>query len=145
MALTPQDIVRKEFREALRGYNQADVDLFLDEVVEEFTRLSDENAKMKARVATLQQELSRVQGGAPSATVSPERLDAEVRGRLRRFFEEQIRALETSPTVERIQREVPPPPSQQRPESRAEERPSSPPSPEDPPRSRDWQPFWSGD
>ena len=35
MPLNPQDIVRKEFREALRGYNQADVDLFLDEVVEE--------------------------------------------------------------------------------------------------------------
>jgi len=38
MPLNPQDIVRKEFREALRGYNQADVDLFLDEVVEEFTK-----------------------------------------------------------------------------------------------------------
>ena len=47
MPLNPQDIVRKEFREALRGYNQSDVDLFLDEIVEEFTRLADENQKMK--------------------------------------------------------------------------------------------------
>lgn len=59
MALTPQDIVRKEFREAFRGYNQTDVDLFLDELVEELTRLSDENQKMRVRLAALQQELGR--------------------------------------------------------------------------------------
>lgn len=59
MPLTPQDIVRKEFREAFRGYNQTDVDLFLDEVVEELTRLADENQKMRVRLAALQQELGR--------------------------------------------------------------------------------------
>ena len=53
MPLNPQDIVRKEFREALRGYNQADVDLFLDDVVEEFTRLAEDNQKMKVRIAAI--------------------------------------------------------------------------------------------
>jgi DivIVA domain-containing protein len=57
--LTPQDIVRKEFREAFRGYNQTDVDLFLDEVVDEITRLIDDNQKMRVRLAALQQELAR--------------------------------------------------------------------------------------
>lgn len=59
MPLNPQDIVRKEFREAFRGYQQTDVDLFLDEVVDDFTRLIDENQKMRVRLAALQQELAR--------------------------------------------------------------------------------------
>ncbi|MFP5224135.1 MAG: DivIVA domain-containing protein [Actinomycetota bacterium] len=59
MPLTPQDIVRKEFREAFRGYSQTDVDLFLDEVVDEITRLIDDNQKMRVRLAALQQELAR--------------------------------------------------------------------------------------
>src|SRR5438105_6716227 len=115
MPLNPQDVVRKEFKEALRGYNQADVDLFLDEVVEEFTRLTEENQKMKVRVAALQQEVARLRegrGGVPVAASRevPERLEAEVRSRVRRFLEEQIRLIEsTSPsaTVERIAREAP--------------------------------------
>src|SRR3989442_444961 len=115
MPLSPQDVVRKEFREALRGYNQADVDLFLDEVVEEFTRLTEENQKMKVRVAALQQEVARLReglGGAPAAPSRevPERLEAEVRSRVRRFLEEQIRMIEaTTPTatVERIARDAP--------------------------------------
>src|SRR5437879_5798959 len=116
MPLNPQDVVRKEFREALRGYNQADVDLFLDEVVEEFTRLTEENQKMKVRVAALQQEVARLRegrGGAPAASApreTPERLEAEVRSRVRRFLEEQIRLIEAttpSATVEHIAREAP--------------------------------------
>jgi DivIVA domain-containing protein len=67
VALTPQDIVRKEFREAFRGYNQTDVDLFLDEVVEELTKLSDENQKMRVRLAALQQELGRFRDARSSS------------------------------------------------------------------------------
>ena len=113
MPLNPQDIVRKEFREALRGYNQADVDLFLDEVVEEFGRLSDENQKMKVRIAALQQEVARLREGrgAPSGASreAPEQVEAEVRTRVRRFLEEQIRLIEagTSATVDKIAKEAP--------------------------------------
>ena len=115
MPLSPQDIVRKEFREAFRGYNQADVDLFLDEVVEDFTRTAEENQKMKVRLAALQQEVARLREGRGGATVStrsedPARVEAEVRERVRRFLEEQMRLIESagpSSTVERIAREVP--------------------------------------
>jgi DivIVA domain-containing protein len=117
MPLNPQDIVRKEFREALRGYNQADVDLFLDEVVEEFTRLSEDNQKMKVRIAALQQEVARLRegrGGAPApiagATEDPQRAEAEVRTRVRRFLEEQIRLIDSatpSATVQKIERDAP--------------------------------------
>ena len=119
MPLNPQDIVRKEFREALRGYNQADVDLFLDEVVEEFTRLAEDNQKMKIRIAALQQEVARLREGrgpattpGPSAATAddPQRIESEVRARLRRLLEDQIKQLEASvpsATVQKIEREAP--------------------------------------
>ena len=121
MALMPQDIVRKEFREAFRGYNQADVDLFLDEVVEEYARLADENQKMKVRLAALQQEVARLRDGRPgtiaatgAATTTDEgakKLESEVRARVKAFLEDQIRQIDagdraTTPTVERIAREL---------------------------------------
>jgi DivIVA domain-containing protein len=117
MPLNPQDIVRKEFREALRGYNQADVDLFLDEVVEEFTRVAEDNQKMKVRIAALQQEVARLREGRGGAVVppatgveDPQRVEAEVRTRVRRFLEEQIRLIDSvapSATVEKIARDAP--------------------------------------
>jgi len=136
MPLNPQDIVRKEFREALRGYNQADVDLFLDDVVEEFTRLAEDNQKMKVRIAALQQEVARLREGrgAPAAAAGGgedlQRVEAEVRARVRRFLEEQIRLIESgtpSATVEKIERDAPQSPKPQAPV--AEQR----------------EPFWAGE
>ena len=46
MPVSPQDIQDKEFREAFRGYNEDDVDTFLDEVAVEFARLYQENQRM---------------------------------------------------------------------------------------------------
>jgi DivIVA domain-containing protein len=138
MPLNPQDIVRKEFREALRGYNQADVDLFLDEVVEEFTRLSEDNQKMKVRIAALQQEVARLREGRGVAPVpagggtvdDPERVEAEVRSRVRRFLEDQIRLIDAatpSATVQKIERDAP-----QRSEPEA-------------PVAEQREPFWAGE
>ena len=116
--MNPQDIVRKEFREAFRGYNQSDVDLFLDDVVEEFTRLTEDNQKMKVRIAALQQEVARLREGravttpAPSAATAEDaqRIEAEARARVRRFLEDQLRQLDASApsaTVEKITRDAP--------------------------------------
>jgi len=141
VALTPQDIVRKEFREAFRGYNQADVDLFLDEVVEEFQRTYEENQKMKVRLAALQQEVARLREGrtgeaAPAASEEDAaRLEGEVRDRVRRFLEDQIRMLDAasaprrSATIERIARDVPPPPDETAEAEDQQER----------------EPFWAGE
>lgn len=144
MPLTPQDIVRREFREALRGYNQADVDLFLDEVVEEFGRLTEENQKMKVRLAAVQQEVARLRegrGGASAGGASrgedPHRQEAEVRARVRRFLEEQLRLVDAAPTptVERIAREVPQPAAD--PRGAALDAP--------PGREEAHEPFWAGE
>jgi cell division initiation protein len=71
MAVSPQDIQDKEFREAFRGYNEDDVDTFLDEVAVEFARLYQENQRMKVQIAALQQELARAGQSAPSGAVAP--------------------------------------------------------------------------
>ena len=49
MKVTPSDIRRKEFKRAVRGYADEEVDLFLDEVADEVERLTQENADLQER------------------------------------------------------------------------------------------------
>jgi DivIVA domain-containing protein len=100
MSLKPQDIVQKEFREAFRGYNQADVDLFLDQVTQEITRLTDENERLRSRLDALQRELDRggsVEGKGETSSRAVDdlrRMEEEIRGRLRSLLEEQLATLD---------------------------------------------------
>ncbi|HYT80988.1 MAG TPA: DivIVA domain-containing protein [Actinomycetota bacterium] len=48
--VTPVDIQQKEFRLAMRGYNERDVDQFLDEVTEELARLYADNKRLREEV-----------------------------------------------------------------------------------------------
>ncbi|TFC52042.1 DivIVA domain-containing protein [Cryobacterium sp. TMT1-21] len=54
MALTPEDVVNKRFQSTKfrEGYDQDEVDDFLDEVVVELRRLTAENEELKARVSS---------------------------------------------------------------------------------------------
>ena len=66
MALTPNDIVERTF-ETTRfrdGYDQDEVDNFLDEIVAEFRALVTEKERLEARVAELE-------SGAPAAPAAP--------------------------------------------------------------------------
>jgi len=53
MALTPEDVVNKRFQATKfrEGYDQDEVDDFLDEVVVELRRLTQENEDLKARLS----------------------------------------------------------------------------------------------
>ncbi len=51
MSLTPLDIHNKEFRKAFRGYEEQEVDEFLDLVVQEYERLYKENIDLKEALA----------------------------------------------------------------------------------------------
>src|SRR5207249_2854382 len=48
--ITPVDIQQKEFRLAFRGYNERDVDAFLDEVTEEVGGLYSENKRLREQL-----------------------------------------------------------------------------------------------
>ena len=75
MPLTPADVHNVAFSKppiGKRGYNEDEVDAFLDLVENELTRLIEENADLRQRVSELDQELAsaRAGGGAAQPTTS---------------------------------------------------------------------------
>lgn len=46
MALTSEDILKKTFNRAFRGYNEDEVDRFLDQIIDEMRALQSENAAL---------------------------------------------------------------------------------------------------
>ncbi len=71
MPLTPADVHNVAFSKppiGKRGYNEDEVDAFLDLVENELTRLIEENSDLRQRVAELDQELASARaGGGTSA------------------------------------------------------------------------------
>ena len=59
MALSPEDVVNKRFQSTKfrEGYDQDEVDDFLDEVVVELRRLNQENEELRAQLAGLGQDV----------------------------------------------------------------------------------------
>jgi cell division initiation protein len=57
MKLTPLDIHHKEFGRAIRGYNEAEVDEFLDKVADELERLFKENIDLSERIEAAEERL----------------------------------------------------------------------------------------
>ena len=55
MALTPEDVVNKRFQPTKfrEGYDQDEVDDFLDEIVVELRRLNQENDELRKKLAEL--------------------------------------------------------------------------------------------
>jgi DivIVA domain-containing protein len=106
MALTPEDIVNKRFQSTKfrEGYDQDEVDDFLDEVVVEVRRLVGENDELAKKIAASDAriaELQRSGGASGSVGVAPvlptggDVVDAENANNLlqlaRRLHEEHVR------------------------------------------------------
>jgi DivIVA domain-containing protein len=72
MALTPEDVVNKRFQSTKfrEGYDQDEVDDFLDEVVVELRRLTQDNEELRARV-TADGGVVTEAVSAPVAAVAP--------------------------------------------------------------------------
>src|SRR5438270_12269304 len=71
MPLTPADVHNVAFSKppiGKRGYNEDEVDAFLDLVENELTRLIEENADLRQRIAELDQELA---GGGGQVAAAP--------------------------------------------------------------------------
>jgi cell division initiation protein len=58
MEVTAREIHDKEFHDAWRGYNQEEVDDFLDKIAETLDRLQRENAALQRRLGELDQTVS---------------------------------------------------------------------------------------
>lgn len=57
MPLTPLDIHNKEFGRGFRGYNEDDVNEFLDQIIKDFETYIRENKELQNQVAALQERL----------------------------------------------------------------------------------------
>jgi len=60
--LTPMDIQNREFKRGFRGYNENEVDEFLDMIVADYERLLRENEKLKERTGNNEKELTHYKG-----------------------------------------------------------------------------------
>lgn len=56
--ITPVDIQHKTFKKALQGYDRAEVDQFLDEVIETLEDDAQEKAALQAEIADLKERVS---------------------------------------------------------------------------------------
>jgi DivIVA domain-containing protein len=80
--LTPLDIQHKEFTKAMRGYAMHEVDTFLDQVTEEFTRMQDEIARLREQASSAappQPVPVQVQQAPPPPPPQPQPVAAEAR------------------------------------------------------------------
>ena len=78
--LTPLDIQHKEFTKAMRGYAMHEVDTFLDQVTEEFTRMQDEIARLREQASSAgPPQPAQVQQAPPPPPPQPQPGAAEAR------------------------------------------------------------------
>ncbi len=108
MALTPEDVVNKQFQQTKfrEGYDQDEVDDFLDEVVVELRRLLQENQELQAKLEAAGSDSSDRPAeaaavpapavvAAPAAQAAPAQDDSESSSSLlqlaRRLHDEHVR------------------------------------------------------
>ncbi len=72
MALTPEDVVNKRFQPTKfrEGYDQDEVDDFLDEVVVELRRLNQENEELRQRLVAADARINQLQSAPQPAAAS---------------------------------------------------------------------------
>jgi DivIVA domain-containing protein len=80
MALTPEDVVNKRFQPTKfrEGYDQDEVDDFLDEVVVELRRLNQENEELRQRLTASDSRISELQRGSGSNAHTQDKVDEVV-------------------------------------------------------------------
>lgn len=60
MPLSIKDILEKTFKRAFKGYDEDEVDRFLDQIIDEFKALQSDNEQLKAALDTASERLSRI-------------------------------------------------------------------------------------
>lgn len=57
--ITPEQISEKEFKKGFRGYNEEEVDIFLDQVKEDYEALVKENEAVKEKISMYKEQVSK--------------------------------------------------------------------------------------
>ena len=72
MSITPQEISDKAFSRSFRGYNQEEVDLFLDKIYFELEELIRNKEETELYIKKLEEHLSDYTNDIPKRTVTNE-------------------------------------------------------------------------
>jgi cell division initiation protein len=86
--LTPVDVQQIQFRRALRGYDEQEVDDFLDRVTEELTHLIDERRSATERAGSLPTVRVASAGAAAATSAEAEQLVRQARERADQIIRE---------------------------------------------------------
>ena len=85
MRITPMDIEQQEFSRSFRGYNEEEVDDFLDKIVKDYEELINENVKLNEEIERMQEKLkefSEIEETLRSALLNAQKSAEEMKGRV---------------------------------------------------------------
>ncbi len=85
MRITPMDIEQQEFSRSFRGYNEEEVDDFLDKIVKDYEELINENLRLNEEIERMQEKLkefSEIEETLRSALLNAQKSAEEMKGRV---------------------------------------------------------------
>jgi len=85
MRITPMDIEQQEFTRSFRGYNEEEVDDFLDKIVKDYEELINENLRLNEEIERMQEKLkefSQIEETLRSALLNAQKSAEEMKERV---------------------------------------------------------------
>ncbi len=85
MRITPMDIEQQEFTKSFRGYNEEEVDDFLDKIVKDYEELINENVRLNEEIERMQEKLkefSEIEETLRSALLNAQKSAEDMKGRV---------------------------------------------------------------
>jgi cell division initiation protein len=85
MRITPMDIEQQEFTKSFRGYNEEEVDDFLDKIVKDYEELINENVRLNEEIERMQEKLkefSQIEETLRSALLNAQKSAVEMKERV---------------------------------------------------------------
>ena len=85
MRITPMDIEQQEFTRSFRGYNEEEVDDFLDKIVKDYEELINENVRLNEEIERMQEKLKEfgeIEESLRSALLNAQKSAEEMKGRV---------------------------------------------------------------
>jgi len=75
LKLTAKEILEKEFKTSMRGYNQDDVDQFLDDIIQDYEMFEKTITQLKAENKRLKDELEEMPKRQPASQTGTTNFD----------------------------------------------------------------------
>ena len=93
MKITPMDIEQQQFNRSFRGYNEEEVDDFLDRIAKDYEEVLNENIKLKEEIERLQsrvEEYSKMDETLRSALVNAQQSASNIKENVEKEAKEMI-------------------------------------------------------